>query len=190
MGETACAKSKETAGGQSHTPQDGDHLDETFDTPETFVKNQSNFRIRGIAVAISQVKTFNNDKVLFSVLLKLAVCSSLLKVNFWSNFARIWSKRIVVGQQLTITNGLVRPGNVPFRITSLEMEVFITPKSNIEIASKPSPDQELHRSLIEELTTDANLRSSLVHIEKVISSIHQDNSARKTFVLLKGENEL
>lgn len=69
----------------------GDHLIEAnrevaqkpkLDNPEKLVKNQINFQIRGIVEAVSRLLTFGNGKVLFSILLKVAMCSSLLKMNF------------------------------------------------------------------------------------------------------------
>lgn len=63
--------------------------------------------LEGTIVATTGLKKFNG-RAYFGLLLAIGIHLDVhIKVNFWSNFAKVWAKRMIVGWTMKITNGYV-----------------------------------------------------------------------------------
>lgn len=62
--------------------------------PASLSFRQTKFHLKGTIVATIGIRIFKT-KVYFGLL--LAIGTTLLKINLWNNFAKVWAKRIIVG---------------------------------------------------------------------------------------------
>lgn len=153
--------------------------------PASLVCQQTEFHLEGKIMATTGIKFFP-AKVYFGLL--LAVGSHLIKLNFWGNLAKLWSKKLIVGWDLKVTNGFVITANENFRVTKLKVEVSINQGSAIKF----SPYQEkpsFPLTSFDNLISESELLGTLVHTEGNVVEI-KSTEKQVRVKLVGGEDDL
>lgn len=168
----------------------GDSVEATIEMntstdPTTLASNQSEFHLEGIIVATTGIKNYPKN-VYFGLLLSVGL--HLVKFNFWSNLAKIWSKQAVIGSYMKVTNGYTVQANPSFRVTDIKFEVSITKSSSIKIIPM-NQKPPLPLTSFDDLISNPEYMSKLVHTEGKVIDIKRTEKQIKV-KLIAGEDDL